>query len=169
MKQDAVYDIFISYRRDTGAATAKHLRDILTARGYSVFFDTDGLRSGSFNRELFSVIEKCTDFIIILTPDSLDRCVNSDDWVRMELACALNNGKNVIPVIHDKFRFPDSLPEDINEVRWKNGVAVNIEYFDAMVQKLVTFLDSKPKKKNSSLSATVLFYLLFSCIMILSP
>ena len=46
------YDIFISYRRDGGAETAKHLRDILTAKGYSVFFDTDSLRNGTFNQEL---------------------------------------------------------------------------------------------------------------------
>ena len=40
------YDVFISYRRDGGAETAKHLRDVLTERGYRVFFDTDSLRSG---------------------------------------------------------------------------------------------------------------------------
>ena len=144
---NASYDIFISYRRDNGWDTAKHLRDILTAKGYSVFFDVDSLRSGNFNTALLDVIKNCTDFIIILSPNSLDRCVNEGDWVRRELACALQAGKNVIPVTSAKFHFPEKLPEDINDVRWKNAVAVNIDYFDAMVDKLISFLDSKPHKK----------------------
>ena len=88
---NASYDIFISYRRDNGWDTAKHLRDILTAKGYSVFFDVDSLRSGNFNTALLDVIKNCTDFIIILSPNSLDRCVNEGDWVRRELACALQS------------------------------------------------------------------------------
>ena len=142
------YDIFISYRRDGGAETAKHLRDILTAKGYSVFFDTDSLRSGAFNQELLNVIRNCTDFILILSPNALDRCVNDGDWVRQEIACALENNKNIIPIMSGKFTFPEKLPDDIDNVRWKNGIAVNIEYFDAMVEKLLSFLQSKPKKNK---------------------
>ena len=142
------YDIFISYRRENGASTAKHLRDILTSKGYRVFFDTDSLRSGDFNRELLDVIKKCTDFIIILSPNALDRCVNEQDWVRQELACALENGKNIIPVMSDKFVFPETLPNDVDGIRWKNGIAVNIEYFDAMVEKLISFLKSKPHRNK---------------------
>ena len=146
MKQETPkYDIFISYRRENGEDTAKHLRDILVAKGYSVFFDTDSLQSGDFNRALLDVIENCKDFIIILSPNALDRCVNEKDWVRQELACALRNGKNIIPVFHRNFHFPEELPEDINDVRWKNGIDGSIKYFDAMVHKLIKFLHSKPK------------------------
>ena len=147
-KKDERYDIFISYRRDNGWDTAKHLRDILTAKGYRVFFDVDSLRSGDFNRALLDVIKNCTDFIIILSPNALDRCVNEGDWVRQELACALEAGKNVIPVISGKFHFPEKLPEDINAVRWKNAITVNIEFFDAMVEKLISFLHSKSHKPS---------------------
>ena len=146
MKSES-YDIFISYRRDTGSDTAKHLRDILTAKGYSVFFDTDSLRSGTFNDKLINVINDCKDFILILSPHSLDRCVNEDDWVRKEISCALQAGKNIVPVMSNQFNFPDELPPDIDEVRWKNAVTVNIEYFDAVVDKLISFLYSKPQKK----------------------
>ena len=111
------YDIFISYRRDGGAETAKHLRDILTAKGYSVFFDTDSLRNGAFNQELINVIRNCKDFILILSPNALDRCVNDGDWVRQEIACALESDKNIVPVMHKNFRFPEKLPDDIDNVR----------------------------------------------------
>ena len=141
------YQIFISYRRDGGAETAKHLRDVLTERGYRVFFDTDSLRSGDFNRRLIDVIDACEDFIVILTPGSLDRCANENDWVRIELSRALSKGKNVVPVMSQDFRFPETLPEDIDALRWKNGVAVNVEYFDAMIDRLTSFLTSKPARR----------------------
>ena len=150
-KDETAYDIFISYRRAGGAETAKHLRDVLTERGYRVFFDTDSLRSGNFNQKLFDVIESCKDVIIILSPGALDRCVNEGDWVRLELAYALSHGKNVVPVMSGGFEFPESLPEDIDDVRWQNGVTVNIEFFDAMIDKLTTFLKSKPVNRSKKL------------------
>jgi|GEM_PF-6942122 len=142
------YDIFISYRREGGAETAKHLRDVLSERGYSVFFDTDSLRSGDFNKSLLDIIDACTDFVIVLSPGSLDRCSDEKDWVRLELARALEKDKNVIPIMSGDFRFPDQLPDDIEAVRWRNGIAVNVEYFDAMIDKLTTFLRSKGKRRS---------------------
>lgn len=141
------YDIFISYRRSNGWDTAKHLRDILVEKGYSVFFDVDSLRNGDFNMALLEQIENCKDFIIILSENSLDRCQNEGDWVRTELAYALKAGKNVIPIKSSKFHFPDNLPEDIEAVRKKNAVITSYDYFESMVQKLISFLISKPKKK----------------------
>ncbi len=142
------YDIFISYRREHGAETAKHLRDILVGKGYRVFFDTDSLRNGNFDTALFDVIKNCKDFIIILQPGTLDRCVNEGDWVRMELSCALQNNKNVIPILGSDFKFPETLPEDINSVRYKNGIKVVLMYFDAVVEKLESFLESTPVIKT---------------------
>ena len=147
MKKAEKYDIFISYRRENGVETAKHLRDILTEKGYRVFFDTDSLTSGDFNQALFNVIEQCTDFIIILAPGALDRCVNEGDWVRQELAYALKKGKNIIPIMRQGFKFPKDLPDDIKDVRKQNGIEVNYKYFDAVVNELIKFLHSKPVKK----------------------
>lgn len=155
-RDETEYDVFISYRRNGGAETAKHLRDVLTERGYRVFFDTDSLRSGDFNRKLFDVIDGCKDFLLILSPGALDRCENEGDWVRLELAHALELKKNVVPVMSGSFTFPETLPADIDAVRWQNGVSVNIEFFDAMIDKLVSFLESKPvrqKKKTIIVAA----------------
>lgn len=163
-KKNLKYDIFISYRRDGGKETAKHLRDILVGKGYSVFFDTDSLRNGDFNLALLEVIENCKDFIIILSPNALDRCVSERDWVRQELAHALKTGKNIVPVKSDDFHFPETLPEDIGEIRWKNAVAVDYEYFDAMVEKLVSFLDSKPKKRKAQMQTALLTLFLAAVI-----
>ena len=138
------YDIFISYRRDGGESTAKILRDKLTELGYSVFFDVESLRSGDFNTKLYSVIEECSDFLLVLSPGALDRCRNEDDWVRLEIEHALEEGKNVVPVLLRGFSFPDQLPESIEPLRYKNGLESNYQFFDAFISKLQDFLTSRP-------------------------
>ncbi len=140
------YDVFISYRRDGGAQTAKHLRDILDSKGYRVFYDIDSLKTGWFNTELLNVIEHCKDFIIILSPGALERCENADDWVRQELACALRTKRNVIPILADGFTFPKSLPADIDEIRWRSGIQGSVAFFDAVVDRLISFMKAKPLK-----------------------
>jgi len=144
MKKQPKYDIFISYRRDGGESTAKILRDKLSELGYQVFFDVESLRSGDFNTRLYSVIEECQDFLLILSPGALDRCRNEDDWVRLEIEHALETGKNVIPVMLRGFSFPQVLPESIDALRYKNGVESNYQFFDAFIEKLRLFLKSKP-------------------------
>ena len=79
------YDIFISYRRSS-YDTANLIATRLKAAGYSVFFDMETLRAGKFNEQLYDVIDNCKDFILVLPPKALDRCVNEDDWVRLRCA-----------------------------------------------------------------------------------
>ena len=98
------YDIFLSYRRRGGFETAKHLFDLLTRDGYSVSFDIDTLRAGDFDTTLLRRIDQCTDFILILDREAFDRTLDpafdrNKDWMRIELAYALDKGKNIIPVM----------------------------------------------------------------------
>ena len=46
MQCEQKYDIFISYRRATGATAARMMQLALTARGYSVFLDYVSLKDG---------------------------------------------------------------------------------------------------------------------------
>ena len=84
------YDVFISYRRVGGEHSARMIRDSLTEAGYDVFFDVESMRSGNFNTKLYSVIDECTDFVLILSPDALDRCSDEKDWVRREVEYAIS-------------------------------------------------------------------------------
>ena len=125
------YDIFISYRREGGYDTAKHLNDLLVRDGYKVSFDIDTLRSGDFDTQLLERIDQCGDFILIVDPHAFDRTLNpnfnpKDDWLRNELAYALKKGKNVIPVfLAGTNGFPKGLPADIVCVTKKNGPEYN--------------------------------------------
>lgn len=146
----AKYDIFISYRREGGFHTAKHLYDLLTHDGYKVSFDIDTLRNGDFDTSLFNRIDQCKDFILIVDPHAFDRTLNpnfspSNDWMRQELAYALKRGKNVVPIfLNGANGFPEGLPNDIKAVVKKNGPMYNQYYFDDFYAQLKKrFLHSK--------------------------
>lgn len=143
------FDIFISYRREGGFEVAKHIKDLLTRDGYSVSFDMDNLMSGDFNKEIFKRIAECEDFILILDANvfkgTLEGREKQKDWLRMELSEALRNDKNVIPIMLDGFNeFPDNLPKDIADVRYKNGPKYDKVYFDAFYEKLKHFIKEVP-------------------------
>ncbi|MBQ2991893.1 MAG: toll/interleukin-1 receptor domain-containing protein [Clostridia bacterium] len=139
---DKHYNIFISYRRKGGDMLANLLYTRLKADGYAPFFDIETLRSGKFNEQLYERIAECNDFIIVLPPRALERCMHDDDWVRLEIAKALQLRKNIIPILMKGFVFPDNLPEDISEIRLYHGITANSEYFDATYDRLKKLLIS---------------------------
>ena len=140
----AKHDIFISCRRDGGEYTAKILRDRLEELGYKVFFDVEPPRSGGFDAGLYPAIDECRDFLLILSPNALDRCEDQDDWVRCEVEHALRRKKNVVPIMLWGFSFPETLPDSIAALRNKDGPEVNTQSFDALTDRLQQFLVSKP-------------------------
>jgi len=150
-------DIFISYRRDGGDMTAMYIYQALKERGYNVFYDLEVLRAGKFNDALLENIRVCKDFVLILSPHALDRCGDENDWVRKEIAEALRQKKNIIPVMLNGFSFPEHLPDDIDDVRYQNGLTATTEYFMESVNRLCSrYLDSKPRKKgNPALIAAI--------------
>lgn len=145
------YDIFISYRRDGGDTLAQLIYDRLTARGYRVFLDIESLRSGKFNEKLLSVIDECKDLVVILPPNSLERCNNPGDWLYAELSHALKRKKNIVPVMMKGFSWPDTLPKGLEELPNFNGIQDNKDYFDAVIDKITTLLTCKPIFMGSSI------------------
>ena len=111
------YDIFISYRRVGGSDKARILKAELEKRGYQdrVFLDYDELKDGKFDKRIMDAIEDAPVFIFILTPGSLDRCVNDDDWVRQEILYAVKTERHIIPVNFDKLftEFPENIPSNV--------------------------------------------------------
>ncbi len=170
MKAKDRKDVFISYRRDGGEYTAKIIRDRLTELGYNVFFDVETLRNGDFNTMLYTEIDECRDFILILSPGALDRCVNDDDWVRREVEYALSRNKNIVPVLLRGFTFPETLPPSLQPLVYKNGIEANSQFFDAFIQKLQQFLLTKPglfqKIRQSNLLRKTLPFLLALLVLL---
>lgn len=162
------YQIFVSYRRDGSEALACLISERLKQGGFKTFYDVDSLRSGKFNEEIFNVIDSCSDVLVVLPQNGLDRCKNQDDWVRKEIAYSIKKNKNIIPIMMRNFEFPEELPAEINELRNFNGISANMEYFDAAFSKLLSMVSSSKltneEKVNQITSDTELRTELLSCL-----
>lgn len=147
------YDIFISYRRSGGFESASLIAEKLKSMGYSVFFDVESLRSGRFNDQLYQVIEKCRDFVVVLPEKALDRCINEDgtaneeDWIRKEIMHALEHNKNIVPVMLAGFEWPTKMPMGIESLKdYQSITASSHETFDLAMLRLAGYLKSRPKR-----------------------
>ncbi|XP_037077589.1 LOW QUALITY PROTEIN: NAD(+) hydrolase sarm1-like [Pollicipes pollicipes] len=141
---DKTLDCFISYRRSNGSQLASLLKVHLELRGFSVFIDVERLEAGKFDNNLLNSIRQAKNFILVLTPSALDRCIqdyDQKDWVHKEVYAALQSKCNIIPII-DNFQWPeaDELPEDIKSVCTFNGVRWIHDYQEACVDKLERFM-----------------------------
>ncbi|KAK0047671.1 sterile alpha and TIR motif-containing protein 1-like isoform X1 [Biomphalaria pfeifferi] len=163
-------DVFISYRRSNGSQLARRVhKDIqkyvcprvlhlillkvhLQLRGFTVFIDIEKLRAGKFDESLLESVKQAKNFIIVLTPNSLDRCIGDSekkDWVHREITAAIEAGSNIIPLL-DNFKWPspDTLPEDMRNVCYFNAVRWIHDYQDACVDKLEQFLRGEPNPQH---------------------
>lgn len=135
---------FISYRRDTGRETARNIYEKLTMKGINTFFDYSSMREGKFNQQIYEAIEQADDFILILSKNALDRCIFSDDWVRIEIEHALKHNKNIILVnVEKEIEFPDNLPETLIELPNYHAMTLSQEYYEESIAKLIKMLTSK--------------------------
>ena len=133
-----IYENFLSYRRSESLAEVQNIYHALQHRGYSVFCDIYSLDNGRFDENLLKTIDCCTNYILLLTTASLDRCINEDDWLRQEIREALETKKNIVCIFVGKVSFPDTLPEDIAAIRYYNGIKYDATYFDSFIDNLVS-------------------------------
>ena len=170
------YDIFVSYRRSS-FESANLIATRLRTEGYRVFFDVESLRGGKFNEQLFTVIDNCTDFLLILPPNALERCNASEDWVRKEVLRAIAGKKNIIPIMLAGFEWPDPMPQGMEDLPLYQAItASSVEYYDLSIRKLIEqYIKSKPKhlvviKRLGLILSSVLLAagLLFAIVRLLS-
>ena len=151
--------IFISYRREGGEALARLIHDRLSKKNYRVFLDVESLRSGQFNVQLYEKIDECSDFLLVLPENALERCVDPEDWVRLEIEQAINSNKNIIPVMMRNFKFPKELPPEIEKLRTYQGVGASMELFDAVMEKLTQMLISKPSNSFGTVKKFIIGFI----------
>uniref|UniRef100_A0A9J2PKY0 ADP-ribosyl cyclase/cyclic ADP-ribose hydrolase n=1 Tax=Ascaris lumbricoides TaxID=6252 RepID=A0A9J2PKY0_ASCLU len=148
-------DVFISYRRSTGNQLASLIKVLLQLRGYKVFIDVDKLYAGKFDSSLLKNIQAAKHFILVLTPNSLDRLFNDhncEDWIHKELRCAFEYHKNVIPIFDQHFEFPavdTEIPADIRPITKYNGVRWVHDYQEACMDKVERFIKGELNRTPS--------------------
>lgn len=150
--------VFISYRRESSFAYAKLIFNEIRERGYDVFMDYESIDSGIFDTFILNQISSRAHFLLILTPDTLERCDEPGDWLRREIEQALDTQRNLIPVMVGGFQFKDNekyLTGKLADLPRYNGLSLFYEYFDAGIEKLCTrFLKLPVQGTFSAVSTT---------------
>jgi len=142
--------VFISYRREDSAAYAGRIRDRLE-REFGrdlLFIDVDGIPLGAnFVKVLREEITKCSVLLAVIGPRWLDardedgtrRLDNPEDFVRIEIAVALQREIPTIPILLDGTKIPKTaqLPKDLEELALRNGHNVRHASFHTDMDKLI--------------------------------
>ncbi|MFW5749010.1 MAG: toll/interleukin-1 receptor domain-containing protein, partial [Chloroflexota bacterium] len=143
--------VFISYRRTSGAL-ALLVYQHLTQNDYNVFLDNKAIGAGSFERVILSQIEARPHFVLILTPSALERCTSPEDWLRREIEHAIAKGRNIVPLMFEKFTYEDNtayLTGQLAQLPRYNSLPVpsvsDPDYFNTTMTKLrEQFLNKLP-------------------------
>ena len=131
--------VFISYRRSVGQYPARAIFQDLVTHGYDVFFDVESIDSGVFETIILNQIAARSHFLVILAPGSLERCVESGDWVRREIERAMELERNIVPVMFKGFSFSlekKYLTGKLESLSSYNALNVPDDYFDEAMTKL---------------------------------
>lgn len=168
------FDVFISYRRNGGVATAKLIYDLLKEE-YDVFYDHAELRTGDYKKKIKSYIENATDVLFVLTDGCFDGCVevvdqneeevfflNEIKWaidsLNKSVAEAEERGeepnKSIILLRINDFSFPRGKEKlqyhkAVQELIKENAFDVNIAHVEHHVDKIKELLKSPRKEKVS--------------------
>jgi hypothetical protein len=129
--------IAISYRRQDSNPVAGRLYDRLQAefgKG-AVFMDFDSIPYGvDFREHIKSTLRRAKVIVAIIGPDwagakdKSDRRIDDPtDFVRLEIASALESDLPIIPVLINNTPMPDakSLPPELEALAFRNGLALD--------------------------------------------
>ena len=76
-----------------------------------------------------------------LTPSALERCSEPGDWLRREIETALDEKRNIVPLMLEGFDFGSpvtgkALTGKLLNLKKYNGLGVPAEYFRCAMEKL---------------------------------
>lgn len=130
--------VFISYRRQETAWPARQLYELLAGEfgADKIFKDVDNIAPGEdFVDRLTSAVSACEVLLALIGPQWLDlrdaegnrRIDDPHDFVRLELAAALQRGVRVIPILVDGARMPaaNTLPPELAPLTRRQAVEIN--------------------------------------------
>lgn len=149
--------VFISYRRAPAAFIARAVYQDLKQHGYDAFLDVQSIDSGAFTVIIERQIRSRRFFVLILTPETLNRCQQVDDMVRREIMLAFESQRVIIPFATDTFDWGDIqryLPPELHGLALMNSVPkVSHEWFEAAMERLRTRHLKLPEYETDEASA----------------
>jgi hypothetical protein len=145
--------IFINYRRGDDPGNAGRLFDRLqdSFAPEQLFLDVDNIAPGlDFVRVLNERVAECDIVLAVIGKGWIDardasgtkRLEDPDDFVRIEIASALSQGKRVVPVLVGDAPMPraEDLPEPLRPLAIRNAVRLTHERFRSDTQGLIKAL-----------------------------
>jgi hypothetical protein len=145
-----VAKVFLSYRREDSGGYAIGIQDRLKrALGVDILFmDVYSIPLGkNFVKTLNDEVAKCEVLLAVIGQNWLDardedgnrRLDNPNDFVRIEIAAALDRDIPVIPILLNGVRIPsvDKLPKELGELSVRNAVDVRHSSFPSDVDRLI--------------------------------
>lgn len=129
---------FICYRRSTSNILALAIWQDLHYNDIDAFYDIESLDAGQFDTAILNQIKARPYFLPVLTPGTLERCIEPGDWVLREITEALDLGRIIVPLYTPEFQFDDIdkyLPPKIAfELKRFQAVKIPHEYFRYAMQ-----------------------------------
>jgi TPR repeat protein len=144
------HQIFISYRRDDSAGYAGRVHDRLEREFGAdlLFMDVDSIPLGlNFVKILREKIARCDVLLAVIGPSWIDvqgpdgkrRLDDPSDFVRVEIAAALEREIPVIPILLNGAKIPSrhELPDDLKELAVRQGLDVRHASFHGDMNRLI--------------------------------
>jgi len=146
--------VFISYRRADSEGYAGRLYDRLSShfgKG-KIFMDVDAIEPGvDFVKEIENAVNSCDVLLALIGPQWLTvsdsqgklRLEDPQDFVRIEIATALERGIRVIPALVQGAKIPQSaaLPENLKSLARRNTIELSSSRFHADVDKIIQAIE----------------------------
>jgi hypothetical protein len=152
--------IFISYRREDSAGWTGRLADRLKERfgSESIFIDIDTIDPGAdFTEALKKAVGSCDVLLAVIGPrwttatdkGGTPRLHDPLDWIRVEIATALNRKILVIPVLVGGATMPstDFLPEDLDGFAQRQAHELSDKRWAYDVEQLIRVLATDAEER----------------------
>ena len=151
--------IFINYRRQDTPWPARELYNVLAGRfgDERVFKDVDTIEPGDdFVERITAAVDACDVLLALIGPRWLEpaeatgqpRLDDPDDFVRLEIATALDHGVRVIPILVDGAVMPSAeqlQPSGLQELARRQAIAIDPNSFDTH-RLLATLTRRRPQE-----------------------
>ena len=151
--------VFISYRREDTAPYAGRIFDRLSEHfgRKNVFLDVDALMPGQDFVQVLEQTLEATEVVVVVIGKGWSSIVNEhghrrleleSDYVRQEIATALNRSVPIIPVLVGRAAMPrrEDLPEALAALARHQAIEINDEGFHEDIDRLITAIGTAGKR-----------------------
>ncbi|WP_081344967.1 4a-hydroxytetrahydrobiopterin dehydratase [Janthinobacterium lividum] len=145
--------IFVNYRHSDAQHAAIAIAETLrwTFADGEVFFDRTSIQGGEvWPKTIRTALEHTTVLVVIIGQDWLKACDqyarrkidHPDDWVRQEIARAIERGIVIVPVILDKAHVPpiEALDESLHLIAHSQIEQVRVDSWESDLARLIARL-----------------------------